>query len=75
MPKLPIPATFSTLLESTALAHLATIGPAGAPQVNPIWFLWRDNDTIQFGVKDGTVKDGTGLELKLRSWRDEKRAG
>lgn len=56
MPATPVPASFFPLLESTALAHLATIGQDGAPQVNPIWFLWRGNETVQFGVKDGTVK-------------------
>lgn len=28
------------LLESTALAHVATIGAQGEPQVNPVWFGW-----------------------------------
>lgn len=28
------------LLESTALAHVATVGPQGEPQVNPVWFGW-----------------------------------
>ncbi|HEU0164765.1 MAG TPA: PPOX class F420-dependent oxidoreductase [Thermomicrobiales bacterium] len=55
MPKGPVPAKFHPLLESAALAHLATIGANGHPQVNPIWFLWR-GESIQFGVKDGTAK-------------------
>lgn len=37
-----IPATHADLLESTALAHVATIGPHGEPQVNPVWFGTRD---------------------------------
>jgi len=55
MPELPVPALFADLLESTILANLATIGPDGAPQVNPIWFL-RDGPRILFGVKGDTQK-------------------
>jgi PPOX class probable F420-dependent enzyme len=35
-----IPASHKDLLESTALADVATIGPNGGPQVNPVWFGW-----------------------------------
>lgn len=35
-----IPESHKDLLESTALADVATIGPDGAPQVNPVWFGW-----------------------------------
>ena len=35
-----IPASHKDLLESTALAHVATIGPNGEPQNNPVWFGW-----------------------------------
>ena len=35
-----IPEELSDLLESKALAHVATIGPGGEPQVNPVWFGW-----------------------------------
>lgn len=35
-----IPDSHKDLLESTALADVATIGPDGEPQVNPVWFGW-----------------------------------
>jgi PPOX class probable F420-dependent enzyme len=35
------------LLESTALAHVATVGPDGEPQVNPVWFGW-DGEHLRF---------------------------
>jgi PPOX class probable F420-dependent enzyme len=42
-----IPATHADLLESKALAHVATIGPRGEPQVNPVWFGW-DGQHLSF---------------------------
>jgi hypothetical protein len=33
-----IPASHADLLESPALAHVATIGPSGEPQVSPVRF-------------------------------------
>jgi PPOX class probable F420-dependent enzyme len=36
-----IPEGYEDILESTALAHVATIGPHGEPQNNPIWFDWN----------------------------------
>jgi PPOX class probable F420-dependent enzyme len=38
---------FEDLLESTALAHVATLGPHGEPQSNPVWFDW-DGEHIKF---------------------------
>jgi PPOX class probable F420-dependent enzyme len=35
-----IPQELSDLLNSTALAHMATIGPKGEPQSSPVWFGW-----------------------------------
>ena len=35
------------LLGSTALAHVATIGPHGEPQNNPVWFDW-DGEHVKF---------------------------
>lgn len=42
-----IPETHRDLLDSTALAHVATIGPEGEPQVNPVWFDW-DGELVRF---------------------------
>jgi PPOX class probable F420-dependent enzyme len=42
-----IPEGYEDLLESTALAHVASIGPQGKPQNNPVWFGW-DGEHIKF---------------------------
>lgn len=35
-----IPSSHQDLLKSTALAHIATLGPDGGPQSSPVWFEW-----------------------------------
>lgn len=40
---------FNNLLASTALAHIATIGPAGEPQTNQTGFVW-DGTSLRFVV-------------------------
>jgi PPOX class probable F420-dependent enzyme len=42
-----IPEGYEDLLESTALAHVATLGPDGEPQSNPVWFDW-DGEHVKF---------------------------
>ena len=44
-----IPEKFEDLLEwdTKAYAHVATIGPNGEPQNNPVWFDW-DGSAIRF---------------------------
>ena len=42
-----IPAKFNDLLHSTALAHVATIGPHGEPHCTPVWFDW-DGTHLRF---------------------------
>jgi PPOX class probable F420-dependent enzyme len=42
-----IPEGYRDLLETTALIHVATIGPDGEPQSNPVWFDW-DGENIKF---------------------------
>lgn len=44
----PIPDGYEDLPGSTALAHVSTIGPAGSPRANPVWFHW-DGEHIEFG--------------------------
>jgi len=50
-----IPEKYQDLLESTALAHVATIGPQGEPQSNPVWFGW-DGQYILFSQTTGRQK-------------------
>ena len=42
-----IPEKFEDILNSNALAHVATVGPRGEPQNNPVWFDW-DGERIRF---------------------------
>jgi PPOX class probable F420-dependent enzyme len=42
-----IPEGYRDLLESDALMHVATIGPEGEPQNNPVWFDW-DGEHVKF---------------------------
>jgi PPOX class probable F420-dependent enzyme len=50
-----IPASHADLLTSTALAHVATIGPDGTPQNNPVWFGW-DGTHVLFSQTTGRQK-------------------
>ena len=50
-----IPESHKDLLETTALADVATIGPDGAPQVNPVWFGW-DGTLLTFSQTTGRQK-------------------
>ena len=36
-----IPDSHKDILQSAALAHVATLGPGGEPQSNPVWFDLR----------------------------------
>ena len=42
-----VPESHQDLLGSTAPAHVATIGPMGVPQSNPVWFDW-DGEHVRF---------------------------
>ena len=50
-----IPDSHRDLLASTAVANVATVGPDGAPQVNPVWFDW-DGTNLRFGQLTTTQK-------------------
>ncbi len=50
-----IPAELHPLLESTALALVSTLGPDGAPQTTPIWFLF-DGEHVRFSLVEGRQK-------------------
>lgn len=50
-----IPEDKRDLLESTALAHVATVGPDGEPQNNPVWFGW-DGELLSFSQTTGRQK-------------------
>jgi PPOX class probable F420-dependent enzyme len=43
------------ILQSKEFAHLATIGPDGAPQSSPMWFIW-DGEYIKFTHTTDRVK-------------------
>jgi len=50
-----VPDDFHPLLRSTAVAILSTIGPSGAPQATPTWFLF-DAGTVRFSLVEGRQK-------------------
>ncbi len=44
---MPIPESHVDILDKKAFASVATIGPNGEPQNNPVWFGW-DGSKIRF---------------------------
>jgi PPOX class probable F420-dependent enzyme len=50
-----IPPSHADILDSKALAHVATIGPDGTPQNNPVWFGW-DGTHVLFSQTTGRQK-------------------
>jgi PPOX class probable F420-dependent enzyme len=60
-----IPEGYVDLLESNALAHIATIGPDGEPQNNPVWFDW-DGEQVKFSqTKTRQKYKNVGREPRL----------
>jgi PPOX class probable F420-dependent enzyme len=50
-----IPETHVDLLDTTALAHVASTGPKGEPQSSPVWFGWN-GEQILFSQTKGRQK-------------------
>jgi hypothetical protein len=50
-----IPEDLTYLLEQPGFAHVATIGPNGEPQSNPVWFIW-DGTHLLFSQEGGRQK-------------------
>lgn len=50
-----IPEAYADLLDTLTLANVATTGPKGEPQVNPVWFEW-DGEYVQFSQTTGRQK-------------------
>ena len=41
-----IPESHLAILQSPALAYMATLGPKGEPQVSAVWFLWDETHLL-----------------------------
>jgi len=50
-----IPEEYLDLMQSRALAHMATIGPKGEPHTTPVWFGW-DGTHMLFSLTKGRQK-------------------
>lgn len=50
-----IPESHRDLLEGTSFAHVATIGPDGEPQSNPVW-VHPDGEHVRFSQTTGRQK-------------------
>jgi PPOX class probable F420-dependent enzyme len=50
-----VPSDFYDLLAAKTLLSVATLGPDGEPQNNPVWFIW-DGAALQFAVQPQVQK-------------------
>ena len=50
-----VPASHLDLLSAPVVAHIATIGPDGAPQSSPVWFDW-DGARLILGMVESRQK-------------------
>lgn len=60
-----IPTSHADLLSAITVAHVATIGPNGEPQVSPVWFDW-DGMFLRFAQI-------SGLQQKVRNLQRDPR--
>ena len=51
-----IPEAFEDIMNSKALAALATVMEDGRPQVTPVWFQW-DGSHVLINSAEGRIKD------------------
>ncbi|HEY6738968.1 MAG TPA: PPOX class F420-dependent oxidoreductase [Actinopolymorphaceae bacterium] len=51
----PIPEEREDLLHKTTVGHVATVGPRGEPQSNPVWIDW-DGEHLMFSQTPGRQK-------------------
>ncbi len=49
-------AKYRDIFDKKAFAHLATVGPGGAPQVTPVWVDF-DGTHVRINTARGRVKD------------------
>lgn len=61
---MPIPDSHADILDKKAFASIATIGPSGEPQNNPIWFGWNGSQ-LRFSQ--------TTTRQKYRNMRADRR--
>jgi PPOX class probable F420-dependent enzyme len=52
LPDHPIPETHEDLLEKKGFAHMATLGPDGAPHNSPVWYDWDGSHVLVSHTKE-----------------------
>jgi PPOX class probable F420-dependent enzyme len=52
---LAVPESHGDILEAKGFAHVATIGPHGEPQCNPVWYEW-DGTHLRFSTIKARMK-------------------
>jgi PPOX class probable F420-dependent enzyme len=46
-----VPQEFAGILQKNGYAHIASIGPDGSPQSNPVWFEWDGSHLLFSTIK------------------------